>query len=537
MERRQPDVPDVFISYAGFDRDLAAALAVELEAADVPMWWDALLTAEESFEQQIQRILAGTRIVAAILSPQALASEWVRWELSQASQNGLHIVPVLVNGARSPDLPPPLHLLPSLSLPDGGGRAFMQHIATQIHGLLTTIKRRPPRANENDARRRLASAAATIARQAADIKQRKANGAARPPIVTGRIAHAEEPAARYSTSEGLSSFLRDQNIAIAFTSFQTGQLFLVGRTATGEISVDVQAFRKPTGLCAAGDALVVATLGHVYRLENILRPGQSLDGTYSHCYLPRVGHLTGVLDTHDVGVDRSGAPVFVATRYNCLATTSPVHGFKPVWRPPFISELVAEDRCHLNGLAMREGAPAYATAVSASNTYDGWRDRFADGGVVVDVVTNEIVCDALSMPHSPRMQGNELWLLSSGAGELGYVVGLERERGRFQAVSFSPGFVRGLAFHRQYALVGLSRPRYDDGFAGLALQRRLEDAREEAWCGVQIIDTASGRCAEWFRIDGPTREIFDVAVLPGVLCPRSVSPLDDEALDLVTAEL
>jgi uncharacterized protein (TIGR03032 family) len=536
MESPQPDVRDVFISYAGFDRDLAAALAVELEATDVRMWWDALLAAGEPFEQQIQRILAGTKVIVAILSPQTLGSEWVRWELSQASQNGLHIVPLLVNRVRSSELPPPLHLLPCLTLSNGSG---MHGIATQIHGLLATIKRRPPRPMENDARRRLASAAATIARRAADIKQRKAYGSARPSVVTSNFARhdeSKEHRARYLSSEGFVSFLHDENIAIALTSFETGRLFLVGCTATGELSVDVQAFRKPTGLCTAGEAVVVGTLGHVYRLENILRPGQRLDGTYSHCYVPRVGHLTGVLDVHDVCVTREGDPMFVATRYNCLAMTSAVHGFKPVWRPTFISELVGEDRCHLNGLAMREGAPAYATAVSASNTYDGWRDRLADGGIVVDVESNEIVCEALSMPHSPRVQGDKLWVLNSGTGELGYVDGVERTVGRFQPIAFCPGFVRGLAFHRHYAVVGVSRPRYDDSFAGLPLQRRLRHAGEEAWCGIQIIDTASGRCAEWLRIEAAARELYDVAVLRGVPCPRAVSPLDDEALDLVTVE-
>lgn len=87
---------------------------------------------------------------------------------------------------------------------------------------------------------------------------------------------------------------------------------------------------------------------------------------------------------------------------NCLAALSRTRSFRPVWRPGFISELVAEDRCHLDGLAMRDGRSGYVTAVSASDVVDGWRDRRTDGGVVIDVATGEVVCAGLSMPHSPR---------------------------------------------------------------------------------------------------------------------------------------
>ena len=54
--------------------------------------------------------------------------------------------------------------------------------------------------------------------------------------------------------------------------------------------------------------------------------------------------------------------------------------------------------------------------------------------------------------------------------------------------------------------------------------------------GFQVIDLASGRCVHWFRIEGPVRELYDVAVLEGVRCPRSVSDQDDEGLDLITVE-
>jgi uncharacterized protein (TIGR03032 family) len=72
-------------------------------------------------------------------------------------------------------------------------------------------------------------------------------------------------------------------------------------------------------------------------------------------YLPRVAHTTGNLDIQDIVDVENGVIVFANTLFSCLATLHNVDAFKPVWVPPFISKLGAEDRCHLNGIAMRDG--------------------------------------------------------------------------------------------------------------------------------------------------------------------------------------
>lgn len=528
---------DVFISYAGGDFDTASALASGLAAAGIGVWWDADLLPDEAFEQQIQRVLADARLIVAVLSPDALASEWVRWELGQASRNGLHVALLLVDGVRPEQLPPPLHLLPALTLLPDWQAASLQVVCGQLAERVKALGRSPGRHREIDARRRLASAAARTARLAADIKHRKARPDAQPSIRVSGPHHAvaEPPASHFTMSDGFAAFLHAQRIAVAFTACLADELHLLGCTASGQLSVDVQTFRKPMGLCARGGTLWLTTLSHLYRLENILLPGQLLDAMYSHCYVPRTGHFTGTIDCHDIGLTAAGEPLFVATRYNCLAATSPVHSFRPVWRPKFISELVAEDRCHLNGLAMRDGAPAYVTACAATDRYGGWRDHLRDGGIVIDLAADAVVCDGLSMPHSPRFHRGRIWLLDSGRGTLGWVDANGSGSRRFRPVASCPGFARGLAFHGPYALVAVSRPRYDD-FAGLDLQHRLRDVGEQAWCGIQVIDTDTGRCLHELRIDGPVREIYDLAVLPDVSCPRSVSSLDDDALGLITVD-
>ena len=306
-------------------------------------------------------------------------------------------------------------------------------------------------------------------------------------LAEGTPASATDAGAEveYSLSGGLFARLRQLNVSVAFTSYQSGLLYLLGRKPQGGAHLHQSGVLKPMGLCAdEAGRLALASGPQIIRYENVLAPHERVNDTFDACYVPRTTYLTGDLDAHDVGMDRDGRPVFVNTRFNCVATVSSRHSFEMVWKPPFISGLLDGDKCHLNGLAMREGKPGFVTAVSRSDVIDGWRDRRTDGGIVIDVGTNEIVCEGLSMPHSPRMHKGELWVLNSGTGELGVVTQPDAGRGRFEPRAFCPGFLRGLGFFGKYAFVGLSKPRYKR-FEGLALDQRLQDVDADPWCGIQ----------------------------------------------------
>jgi len=338
----------------------------------------------------------------------------------------------------------------------------------------------------------------------------------------------------FSVSGGLPALLAKLNISLALTSYQSGLLYLIGRNKDGGINIHQSAMPKPMGLRIGGRGDLTMTAGYqIMRFENILQPGQAINHTFDACYVPRIVHVTGRLDAHDVGIDADDRAVFVNTRFNCLSVPSARHSFEEIWRPKFISALVDEDRCHLNGMAMENGKPRYVTAVSRSNTIDGWRDRRADGGIVIDVKSNKIVCEGLSMPHSPRMHNGQLWLLNAGTGELGTVEFAKNGKGKFKPKTFCPGFLRGLCFLGDMAFVGLSKPRYKR-FEGLELDQKLKQADSEAWCGIQVIDLNTGSCVNWFRIDGKIGEVYDVEIIPGAVCPMAVSPVSDEAASLIT---
>lgn len=205
-----------------------------------------------------------------------------------------------------------------------------------------------------------------------------------------------------------------------------------------------------------------------------------------------------------------------------------------MWQPAFVSKLAAEDRCHLNGLAMRNGQPAYVTAVSQSDVADGWREHRNDGGIVIDINRSEIVCSGLSMPHSPRWHNGKLWLLNSGTGDFGFV---NLDTGRFESLCFCPGYMRGLSFHGDFALIGLSRPRNNKTFGGLALDDNLKSRNAEARCGIQIIDLRTGDVAHWLRMEGVVEELYDVVALPNVRRSMALGFKTDEIRRVLSVEV
>ncbi len=338
-------------------------------------------------------------------------------------------------------------------------------------------------------------------------------------------ADAVAPRLELIPSRQLVPWMAEHQVSIAFTTYQAGKLFLLGRREGEQLTVFERSFNRCMGLCASGERLYLSTLYQLWRLENYLEPGAELRG-YDRLYVPQLAYTTGDLDIHDIVVEpKDGRVVFANTLFSCLATLSERHSFAPLWTPPFISRLAAEDRCHLNGVALRDGRARYVTAVAATDIADGWRERRRDGGVVVDVEAGEIIASGLSMPHSPRWWGGRLWLLESGSGRFGYV---DLDRGRFEAVAFCPGYLRGLAFVEDCAVVGLSKPREPATFRALPVGERLAAEGVEPRCGLAVIDLRSGDAVHWLRIEGIVEELYDVALLPGVRRPMALGFQTDE---------
>ncbi|MBU2580477.1 MAG: TIGR03032 family protein [Alphaproteobacteria bacterium] len=339
----------------------------------------------------------------------------------------------------------------------------------------------------------------------------------------GKRTKPGERRTKVACSRGLPSWLRRNQLSLAFTSYQTGRLYMVGISEEEKIAIHERQFSRAMGLYADSQKMVLGSVFQIWQMENCLAPGTLHEG-HDRLYVPRIATTTGDLDIHDVGILSDGTVIFVNTLYSCLATPSATHSFKPFWQPPFISKLAAEDRCHLNGMAMRDGKPTHVTATSKSDVLSGWRDRRGEGGCVIDIGSNRVLTENLSMPHSPRWHDDRLWLLNSGSGHLGVI---DTVTGKFEPRVFCPGFLRGLAFHNGFAIVGLSKPR-DNAFSGLRLDEELKQRDAEPRCGIHIIDLSTGDIVQWLEFSDGVRELFEVQIIPGVRRPMALGVMNDE---------
>jgi uncharacterized protein (TIGR03032 family) len=349
----------------------------------------------------------------------------------------------------------------------------------------------------------------------------------------GQSAGKPTEALAITTSRHFLSWMAGINASIAFTTYQAGKLIMLGLKRDGRLAVFERTFARSMGIGVfpGGRSLVLATQWQLIRFDDILR-GQA-HGENDALFGPHAMWVTGDVDAHEVAILPGGRPLFVNTLFSCIAEASDGFNFRLMWKPKFITKLAPEDRCHLNGMAMENDKPKFVTVVAPSDVGDGWRDRRMSGGQVIDIESGEAVAGGLSMPHSPRLYGGKLWLLNSGTGEFGFV---DRDTGKFQAVAFCPGYARGLAFVGRHAIVGLSLARENRTFQGLALDDELPKRGAEARCGLLIIDIQSGDTIGWVRIEGVVRELFDVAILPGVKNPSIIGFKTDEVKHTISMD-
>lgn len=375
---------------------------------------------------------------------------------------------------------------------------------------------------------RLLPGTADVAERAADLIPAPAPDPSRPAPDPDR----DSPLRSVHTAS-FAELLDQAGSSLLVSTYHAGSLICL-RPEGGRVNTHFRALQRPMGLAVAPGRLAVGTHSEVVEYRDLPAAAARLEpeGTHDACYLPRLTHVTGDIRVHDVTY-AGGELWIVATRFSCLATLDGHHSFVPRWTPSFISELVAEDRCHLNGLCAIDDRIRYATALGRSNEAGGWRASKAGGGLLIDVATGEIVLGDLSMPHSPRWHDGRLWLLESGRGE---ICSVDAEGGRRETVAQLPGFTRGLAFAGPYALVGLSKIRETTTFGGLPISERLE----ERLCGVWAVDTRDGEIAGFLRFDDLVQEIYDLALLPGARRPEIAdagSSAVGESFELLSSNL
>ncbi|HEX3147434.1 MAG TPA: TIGR03032 family protein [Gemmataceae bacterium] len=312
----------------------------------------------------------------------------------------------------------------------------------------------------------------------------------------------------------LPQLLNQGGFSFLVSTYQAGKLIVV--RADGDVAnTHFRTFETPMGLAFDRGRLAIGTRLDVREFHTQAEVARQLEPTDKHdaAFLPRHAITTGQIAIHEVAWATDGLWI-VNTRFSCLCTLDPLYSFVPRWRPKFITALGPEDRCHLNGLALRDGKPRYVTALGETDDNAGWRANKATGGCLIDIESNEFIARGLSMPHSPRWYDGKLWVLESGAGSLATV---DLNTGQLTVVALVPGFTRGLDFYGPYAFIGLSQVRETAVFSGIPITERLPV--EERKCGVWVVDTRSGNIVAFLRFEAGVQEIFAVQTLPGLRYP------------------
>jgi uncharacterized protein (TIGR03032 family) len=305
-------------------------------------------------------------------------------------------------------------------------------------------------------------------------------------------------------------FLEQAGISLVVSTYQAGKLILL-RPQNKVLNTHFIDMEKPMGIALCEPQLAIGTgfqLLTYFNMSGVAAKVEPLN-THDSCYLPRNQHITGDIDIHEMAFANNGELWLVNTRMSCLCTVSAEHSIEPRWRPPFVSSYDLFDRCHLNGLAMREGKPAFITALGETDSPGGWREHKASGGLIMEIDTNRIISHGLSMPHSPRWYQDQLWVLESGSGSLAKV---DIDTGTLDTIIELPGFTRGLEFIGRYALIGLSQVRETAVFAGLPLTQRCEYRQ----CGVWIVDIVERKIIGFVVFSGEVQEVFSVQILPSI---------------------
>ncbi|WP_237747917.1 TIGR03032 family protein [Spirulina subsalsa] len=316
--------------------------------------------------------------------------------------------------------------------------------------------------------------------------------------------------------------LNQLGISLIVSTYQAGKVVIL-RSEGEVLNTHFRVFDKPMGMVADANRLAIGTHFQIIEFRNIpaVIPRLKEPGPHDACYLPRKTHITGDIDIHEMTyIDEE--LWFINTRFSCLCTLEDRSSFVPRWRPPFITHYALEDRCHLNGLAVGPmNQPQYVTALGATNTPEGWRKTKATGGILMDIPSNEIITQSLSMPHSPRWYDGRLWVLESGKGSLATV---DLNGGKLTPVAQLPGFTRGLSFYGRWAFVGLSQVRETAVFSGIPISQQ-----EERCCGVWVVDIDRGETVAFLRFEDAVQEVFAVEVLPGIRFPELIE-WDEELL-------
>lgn len=310
----------------------------------------------------------------------------------------------------------------------------------------------------------------------------------------------------------LAKIISELNVVLAISTYQASRLIFItaNRNKIHQIPVP---FKKPMGVAIKEGNLAVATLKDIQIYsgsKTLAKKYPKNPDMYDVMFVPRATYYCGETDLHDLEFGKNNLWA-VNTLFSCLSTFDINHSFTPRWKPNFISTVIPEDRCHLNGMAMKDGMPAYVTALGQGDKKESWRENITEGGVLMNIPKGDILMDKLPMPHSPRIIGDDIYCLLSATGE---IIKINQQEYSYQVVDSTQCFVRGLAVYDDYLFVATSKIRTSS-----KLFRQLPVADTAKSAGLLVYKISTGQQIGEIKYLSTVDEIYDVKVLPDIKRP------------------
>ncbi|MFY0606561.1 MAG: TIGR03032 family protein [Cyclobacteriaceae bacterium] len=324
----------------------------------------------------------------------------------------------------------------------------------------------------------------------------------------------------FSYSPQLPELLLKLNCSLAISTYQAGKIVFISPKDENTLTTLPRTFDKPMGFDIQNDQLVLACKDEVISFGNSRELAASYPrqpNTYDSLYVPRVTYHTGSVDMHDIKIGKNGIWA-INSSFSCLCLINGDHNFIPKWKPKFVSDLVSEDRCHLNGLVLEDGHPRYVTALGQSNTHQSWRENIIDGGVLIDLTTDEIIFDQLAMPHSPTLHNGTFYLLLSATGQL---VKLDLEKRKIEVIKELEGFCRGMDIVGEYAFIGMSKLRKNSStFAKLPFTEKAKIS------GIKVVHLPTRSLVGDIKYQTSVDEIYEVKVMQNSIRPNILNTIN-----------
>lgn len=318
--------------------------------------------------------------------------------------------------------------------------------------------------------------------------------------------------------------LQQLKCSLALSTFQAGKVIFISPKNENELVQVTRTFHSPMGIAIKGDKLAVATKSEVIIMKNskeLAKTYPKFPDTYDAFYLPMATYYTGNVDLHDMHYIGNKLCA-VNTSFSCISVIDDEFSFTPIWKPKFISELASEDRCHMNGLAVDGDKLKYVSALGDGDSVQAWRENITEGGVIIDIESNETIAKGLAMPHAPRVYNGKLYVLLSAAQKL---VEINPENGQTTDVAHIPGFVRGMSKIGDYLFVATSKLRKNSStFKHLDIADKANEAT------ISAVHLPTGSVVAKLTYHMSVDEIYDVQILEDIVRPNIANTLKDTHL-------